>query len=177
MAEKSEQLEIGSTHKGKRVEIYMQVEENGAIRKESIPFVVGVLAPLSGDKEDRPVFKDREAKTISRENFSEVMAEIKPELHFSVDYVLPSDPSEKSPAANTKLGVNLALTEMTSFEPEQVGRQIPEINGLLQERKALNNLLRRLKANGRLGAQIEAALEDTGRRAELFRQLGISPEG
>jgi type VI secretion system protein ImpB len=175
--EKSEQLEIGSTHKGKRVEIYMQVEENGAIRKESIPFVVGVLAPLSGDKEGRPTFKEREAKPISRENFAEMMAEIQPELHFSVDSVLPSDPNEKTSGSSTKLGVNLTFTQMASFEPEQVGRQVPEINGLLQERKALNNLLRRIKANGKLGAQIEAALEDPGRRAELFKELGISAEG
>jgi type VI secretion system protein ImpB len=174
--EKSEQLEIGSTHKGKRVEIFMEVDDNGAIRKESIPFVVGVLASLAGEKERQTPFKDRETKSIDRENFDSVMAEIGPELHYSVECALPPDPKEKDQRPRTKLGVNLSFSEMSDFEPEQVARQIPDVASLLNERKALYALLRRLHANGRLESQIEAALEDKEKRKELLAQLGIALE-
>jgi len=174
--EKSEQLEIGATHKGKRVEIYMEIDADGAIRKETIPFVTGVLASLAGDREDRPAFRDREAKPIDRENFDTVMQEIGPELHYSVESVLSTDAAEASASkepAQSKLGVNLTFSKMEDFEPETIAHQIPDIQDLLQERKALYALLRRLHANGRLQGQIEATLEDPQKRAELLAQLGL----
>ena len=68
MAEKSEQLEIGSTHKGKRVEIFMEVDDHGKMKKESIPFMLGVLAPLSGDRQRTDTLKTREIHNIDSEN-------------------------------------------------------------------------------------------------------------
>lgn len=175
--EKSEQLEIASTHKGKRVEIYLEVDDHGAIRKESIPFVLGVLSPLSGDKEAAESFGDREAKQIDRENFDGVMEAIGPELHYSVDRTVPPDPGAKDQESDLEaLPVNLYLSKMEHFEPDHVAKQIPRLNELLEERKALGLLLRRLYANPQLESKVLAALADPELRRRLLEELAMSQE-
>jgi len=173
MPEKSEQLEIGSTHKGKRVEIYLEVNDKGAIRKESIPFSVGVLASLAGDKQRTDSFKVREVHEIDRENFDDVVQRISPEIHLSVDNVLSSDP--KAPAAfpKNKLGGTLRFSSMDDFEPQNVARQIPELDALLEERKTLLMLLRRLQINSKFADRIRDAFEDPEKRLALLQELGM----
>ena len=173
MAQKSEQREIGETHKGKRVEIYLEVDDKGATRKEIIPFVVGVLASLAGDRERPESLKDRDVLTIDRENFNQVMAKIAPEVTLAVDCTLPVDPKEKNARPKTKLGGTLRFMQMEDFEPERVARQVPELNALLDERKALYALRRRLQSNGKLADKIAEALEDEDKRKSLLAELGI----
>src|SRR5260370_967141 len=58
-----------------RVQITYDVETNGALQKTELPFVVGVLADLSGAPKDplRPI-KDRKMVQIDRDNFNGVLA-------------------------------------------------------------------------------------------------------
>src|SRR5207302_8709801 len=58
-----------------RVQITYDVETNGAMQKVELPFVVGVLADLSGQPKDplRPL-KDRKVVTVDRDNFNDVLA-------------------------------------------------------------------------------------------------------
>ena len=58
-----------------RVHITYDVETGGAMKKVELPFVVGVLADLSGQpKEPLRPFKERKAVSIDRDNFNEVLA-------------------------------------------------------------------------------------------------------
>ena len=173
MPEKSEQLEIGSTHKGKRVEIYMEVDDKGKTRREIIPFVVGVLAPLAGDRERPDGLKTRVVHSIDRENFDEVMEKIGPELIVSVESTIPGDPKVKDPDKKRKMGAKLSFKRMEDFEPENVARQISDLEVLLDERKRLQALLLRLQANDRLKDKIEAALDDPTQREAMLAELGI----
>jgi type VI secretion system protein ImpB len=62
------------------------VEIGDAIEMKEIPFVVGVLADLSG-KPDEPLpkLKDRKYIEIDRDNFNNVLEGMKPRLAFKVD--------------------------------------------------------------------------------------------
>ena len=64
-----------------RVQITYDVETGGAMQKLELPFVVGVLADLSGKPKDalRPL-KERKAVNIDRDNFNDVMARLTPGL-------------------------------------------------------------------------------------------------
>src|ERR1700678_3440543 len=57
-----------------RVQITYDVETNGAMQKTELPFVVGVLADLSGQPSTplRPL-KERKAANIDRDNFNDVL--------------------------------------------------------------------------------------------------------
>ena len=58
-----------------RVQITYDVETNGAMQKVELPFVVGVLADLSGQpKEPLKPLKDRKVVNIDRDNFNDVLA-------------------------------------------------------------------------------------------------------
>jgi len=51
------------------------VEKGNAMEKKELPFVVGVMADLSGQpKEALPALKDRKFIAIDRDNFNGVLA-------------------------------------------------------------------------------------------------------
>ena len=55
------------------------VETNGAMRKTELPFVVGVMADLSGQPKGRcKPLKDRKVVQIDRDNFNDVLAKATP---------------------------------------------------------------------------------------------------
>ena len=69
-----------------RVQITYDVETNGAIQKVELPFVVGVLADLSGQpKEPLRPLKERQAVYIDRDNFDTVLEKAAPRLALRVD--------------------------------------------------------------------------------------------
>ena len=69
-----------------RVQITYDVEIGDAIEMKEIPFVVGVLADLSG-KPDEPLpkMKDRKFIEIDRDNFDQVLEGMSPRLAYRVD--------------------------------------------------------------------------------------------
>src|SRR6059058_5105454 len=62
-----------------RVQITYDVETGGAMERKHLPFVVGVLADLSGQrKEPLPALKQRQFVEIDRDNFNDVLAKQAP---------------------------------------------------------------------------------------------------
>src|SRR6516162_4913589 len=83
-----------------RVQITYDVETNGAMQRVELPFVVGVMADLSGQpKEPLKPLKDRKVVSIDRDNFNDVLAKTAPRLAMRVQNRL-GDP-------NTKMAVEL----------------------------------------------------------------------
>ena len=68
-----------------RVQITYDVETNGAMQKTELPFVVGVMADLSGQPKEalRPL-KDRKFTNIDRDNFNDVMEQVGPRVAMKV---------------------------------------------------------------------------------------------
>src|SRR5438105_290137 len=100
-----------------RVHITYDVETGGAMKKVELPFVVGVLADLTGQaKTPLAPLKERKAVYIDRDNFNEVMARAGTRLAIRVDNKL-GDP-------NSKLAVELNFKQFDDFEPARVASQI-----------------------------------------------------
>src|SRR5690242_17776912 len=113
-----------------RVHLTYDVEIGGAMELKELPFVVGVLADLSGQPETAlPKLKDRKFVEIDRDNFNRVMAGIKPRLSFQVENRLQNDGS--------KLNVELNFNNMQDLEPEQVARQVEPLRQLIEVRERL----------------------------------------
>ena len=102
-----------------RVQITYDVETSGAMQKVELPFVVGVLADLSGQpKEPLKPLKDRKAVNIDRDNFNDVLARATPRVAMKVQNRLTDD--------NTKLAVELNFkTWTTSSRPGWPSRSSP----------------------------------------------------
>jgi type VI secretion system protein ImpB len=135
------------------VQITYDVETNGAMRKVELPFVVGILADLTGQPKDpskRQPLKERKAVYIDRDNFNDVLAKAGPRLALRVPNTL-SDP-------NTKLAIELNFKSMDDFEPARVAEQIEPLRKLLEMRNELTQLLSRMEGNDKLAGLLESIL-------------------
>lgn len=143
-----------------RVQITYDVETNGAIQKKELPFVVGVLADLSGKPETPlPKLKDRKFVDVDRDNFDDVLKGMTPRVTLSVENRLQND--------NTKLPVTLRFNSMEDFEPQNIVNQVEPLRKLMEAREKLNQLLIRLDGNDKGVDALEAIIKDT----EKLRQL------
>jgi type VI secretion system protein ImpB len=149
-----------------RVQISYDVETNGAMQKVELPFVVGVLADLSGQPASplRPL-KERKAVNIDRDNFDDVLAKSTPRTTMKVQNRLTSE--------DTKLAVELKFKSMDDFDPARIAEQIPALKKLLEMRLELTQLLSKMEGNDKLDQLLADVLSNTEKAKELASQMGI----
>src|ERR1700687_889292 len=115
-----------------RVHVTYDVEVGDAIEVKELPFVMGVLADLSGQPtEPLPRLKERRFVEITPDNFDSVLESMRPHTAFSVENKLSDNPDAG------QLKVDLNFRSLEDFEPEQVARQgktLKEILGLRAKR-------------------------------------------
>ncbi|MBI5556203.1 MAG: type VI secretion system contractile sheath small subunit [Deltaproteobacteria bacterium] len=149
-----------------RVQITYDVEVGDAIEMKEIPFVVGVLADLSG-KPDEPLPKLKERKfiEIDRDNFNNVMDGMKPRLAYRVDNKLTDDDS--------KIAVELRFKSLDDFHPERVAEQITPVRKLVEARKRLSDLLNKLDGNDKLDELLQDVISNTDSLQKLGKEAGV----
>ncbi|WP_114913941.1 type VI secretion system contractile sheath small subunit [Acidibrevibacterium fodinaquatile] len=151
-----------------RVQITYDVETLGSIQKKELPFIVGILADLSGKPENPlPRLKERKFVEIDRDNFDDVMGAIAPRLAFQVANKLQPD-------SNEMISVLLSLKKMGDFSPDQIVQQIPALKKLFDARSRLNDLLAKLDGNDDLDGLLGQVLADTAEQAKLREDLKAS---
>jgi type VI secretion system protein ImpB len=149
-----------------RVHIEYEVETYGAKRKFELPFVMGVMADLSGNpKEELPPVEDREFLEISIDNFDDRMKALKPRVSCQVDNTLTGE---------GKLPVDITFESMDDFSPAAVASKVEALQVILQARTQLKNLSAYM--DGKAGADklIKQILKDP----ELLQAIAAQkPEG
>ncbi|MCB1768474.1 MAG: type VI secretion system contractile sheath small subunit [Candidatus Competibacteraceae bacterium] len=135
-----------------RVQIEYDVEVYGAEKKVQLPFVMGVMADLSGKPTDplAPV-ADRKFLEIDIDNFDNRLKAMKPHVAFRVPNTLTGE---------GELSVDLSFESMEDFSPAAVAQKVDSLNRLLQARQQLSNLMSYM--DGKTGAEelIAKALND-----------------
>lgn len=153
-----------------RVHITYDVETNGAMVKRELPFVVGVLGDLSGSPTEKlPPLRDRKFVQIDRDNFDQVLANMKPGLKLRVENTLQGDGSEMS--------VQLQFKSMADFEPGAVVQQVEPLRKLLETRNKLRDLLAKADGSSELEEKLEEILKESDQAAKLASELGLKKEG
>lgn len=143
-----------------RVHISYDVERGGAQVQKELPFVVGVLADLAGNREEPlPALRDRKFTEIDRDNFDDVVKNIAPRFTGKVENKLTDDGSE--------LAVDVSFKNLSDFRPENVAQQIEPLAKLLEVRNQLKDLLGRTEGNDRLEEMLGAILSDADVRDKL----------
>src|SRR6266852_1430026 len=160
MPKESLQKKVGRV-RPPRVQITYDVQVGDAIEKRDLPFVVGVMADLSGmpDKPPGPIAK-RKFIAIDRDNVNDVMKKIGPRLAFKVPNRLSED--------DTKLNVELRFESMDDFHPARVAQQITPLRKLLELRNSLANLRISLIGNEKLDNLLQEMIQNQ----ELLHQAG-----
>jgi type VI secretion system protein ImpB len=142
LAKQSSQKFI-ARNRAPRVQIEYDVELYGAEKKIQLPFVMGVLADLSGKSSDElPAVADRKALEIDVDNFDERLKSMKPKVQFTVPNALTGEGN---------LAVDITFESMDDFSPAAVARRVDSLNKLLQARTQLANL--KVHMDGKTGAE------------------------
>ena len=148
-----------------RVHISYDVELNGAMAMKELPFVIGVMADLSGNPaESLPKAMDRKFTEIDRDNFDDVLQSMKPRLAFKTENTMAGDGSE--------LSVELNFEKMADFRPESIAHQVDPLRELIATRDKLKDLLGRTEGNDRLEDMLKAIIEKDDVRGKLKDALG-----
>jgi type VI secretion system protein ImpB len=126
-----------------RVQIEYDVELYGAERKIQLPFIMGVLADLSGKPaEPLPPVSDRKFLDIDVDNFDSRMKAIRPRVAFQAPNTLTGEGN---------LSVELTFESMEDFSPAAVARKVDALAKLLEARQQLANLMTYM--DGKSGAE------------------------
>ena len=143
-----------------RVSITYEVETGGAIEMKELPFVMGVLADLSGNPaQPLPRLKERKFVEVNPDNFDTVLKSAQPRLQFTTENKLQPDGS--------KIAVELKFESLEDFSPDKVAEQVKPLRELLELRTKLADLRGRLQGNDKL----EEILQETINDAEAMRKL------
>jgi len=126
-----------------RVQIEYDVEVYGAEKNVQLPFVMGVLADLSGKPADplAPV-SDRKFLEVDVDNFDSRMKSMKPRVAFQVPNTLTGEGN---------ISVDITFDSMDDFSPAAVARKVDSLNKLLEARQQLANLVTYM--DGKSGAE------------------------
>jgi type VI secretion system protein ImpB len=147
-----------------RVQIEYDVEVYGAQKKFQLPFVMGVMADLSGKPADplAPV-ADRKFLEIDVDNFDNRLKAMKPRAAFRVPNTLTGE---------GEMSVDITFESMDDFSPAAVARKVDSLNRLLQAREHLSNLMTYM--DGKTGAEelIAKVLADPS----LLQALAAAPK-
>ena len=163
MAKASSQKFI-QRNRAPRVQIEYDVGVYGAQKKIQLPFVMGVMADLSGTPaEPLPAVADRKALEIDVDNFDDRLKAMKPRVQFTVPNTLTGEGN---------LSVDLTFDSMEDFSPAAVARKVDGLNKLLEARGQLSNLLTYM--DGKTGA--EELINSVLKNPALLQALASTPK-
>ncbi|MBS3954842.1 MAG: type VI secretion system contractile sheath small subunit [Methylicorpusculum sp.] len=162
MAESSQKFI--ARNRAPRVQIEYDVELYGAEKKVQLPFVMGVLADLSGKPADplAPV-ADRKMLEIDVDNFDDRLKAMKPRVAFTVPNTLTGEGN---------LNVDITFDSMDDFSPAAVARKVDGLNKLLEARTQLANLVTYMDGKGGAEELIAKVINDPA----LLQSLTAAPK-
>jgi type VI secretion system protein ImpB len=163
MAKQSSQKFI-ARNRAPRVQIEYDLEVYGAEKKINLPFVMGVMADLSGNPaEALPGVADRKFLEIDVDNFDDRLKSAKPRVAFQVPNTLTGEGN---------MAVDISFESLDDFSPAAVAKKVESLGKLLEARTQLSNLLSYM--DGKSGAEnlIAKVLADP----ELLKSLAAAPK-
>ncbi|MEO1017168.1 MAG: type VI secretion system contractile sheath small subunit, partial [Pseudomonadota bacterium] len=136
----------------------------GAEKKVQLPFVMGIMADLSGKPEEPlPAVGDRKLLEIDVDNFDERMKAMKPRAAFRVPNTLTGE---------GELSVDITFESMDDFSPDAVARKVEPLRKLLEARTQLSNLLTYMDGKTKAEELVSEMLQNP----DLMKTLAAAPK-
>jgi type VI secretion system protein ImpB len=151
MAKASSQKFI-QRNRAPRVQIEYDTEIYGAEKAVQLPFVMGVLADLSGKPAEplAPV-AERKVLEIDAENFNDRLKSMKPRVAFPVPNTITGEGN---------ISVDMTFESMDDFSPAAIAKKVAGLDKLLEARTQLSNLLARMDGKSDAEQLIAKAIQD-----------------
>ena len=118
-----------------RITLIYKTEVNGEPAAVDLPFRLMIPADLSmGTSKDRKVDLDQRApRNIDGSNANDLMRDMGITLGVTV-------PNRINPDVAETLDVNLSISSLDSFSPQEIAKQVPQIRSLLLFKKLLEEI-------------------------------------
>lgn len=153
-----------------RVTIDCKVDTGGAEPLLELPFVVGILADLTGQadpEKPRKKYTEREFVQIDRDNFNSVLKKAAPRIAIQV-------PDRLSEEEGKLLNVVLNFTSMDDFHPGAIANQVKPLKQLVEAREKLKELLSKMEGNDALESLLMQVIANTENRDSVAQATGGS---
>ncbi|HAT1635557.1 type VI secretion system contractile sheath small subunit [Raoultella planticola] len=131
-----------------RVQITYDVEIGDAKTAKELPLVVGVMGEFTSGTNP---LRERKFITIDKDNFSDVMASMKPTAEFLVESALPD--------TEGKMNITIDFNGIEDFSPDNVVQKVEPLKKLLELREQLCDLRNRAASNEKLKEQLQELIQ------------------
>ncbi|MDA8138481.1 MAG: type VI secretion system contractile sheath small subunit [Desulfobacteraceae bacterium] len=158
----------GTVAPKERVNIVYRPATGDAKEEVELPLKLLVVGDFTMRKDDRMI-EEREISSIDKDNFNEVLKSHNLNLKVNVPNKLTDDPKKE-------LAVDLKFQSMQDFNPENIARNIPELNQMLELREALNALKGPMSNRPEFRKKIQEMVKDTATREKLLKELKLGEE-
>jgi type VI secretion system protein ImpB len=158
----------GSVAPRERVNITYMPETGDANEETELPGKYIMIGDYTLRPDDREL-ENRKPINVDKDNYKEVIAAQNLSLKISTDDRLSEEPGNQ-------LAVELKFKGLDDFRPESVVEQVPELNKLMQLRKALQAVKGPLGNIPEFRKKLQSLLDDVSAREKLLGELGLSGE-
>ena len=149
-----------------RINITYKTKTNNQEADVELPLKLMIMANLTGYN-DTPL-EEREVVSINKINFDQVMQKMDIKTNFTVENQLGLGSDE--------INIELKISNMKDFSPDNIAKQIPEINQLLELRKALVSIKGPMGNIPDFRKAVLDALKDKKTKQELLLEIKDSQD-
>lgn len=152
----------GSVAPKERINIKYKPAIGDAKEDVELPLKLLMLGDYTLREDDTPL-EDRDPINIDKDNFNDVLKAQK----LSLDLSVKDQITDEAGKPDAELPVKLRFESIKDFKPDQLAKQVPELNQLLQLREALVTLKGPLGNVPAFRKRIQSLLDDDSRRGLL----------
>lgn len=156
----------GSVAPKERVNIKYSPATGDAQEEVELPLKLLMMGDYTLRKDDTPI-DERAPINVDKDNFNKVMGS----QNLSLDVLVNNKLSEEE---GSELAMNLKFDTLKDFEPENLVKQVPELNQMLELREALTALKGPLGNVPAFRKKLQEALTDENARNKLLAELNLN---
>lgn len=145
-----------------RVNITYKAATGDAQAEVELPFKMLMIGDYTGRQDDSPV-EERKVISIDKDNFNDVLKSQNLNIQFVV--------KNKFDVESDEMALELKFENIKDFEPENVVRQVPELNKLMELRNALTALKGPLGNVPAFRRKLEEMMLDKDTREQLLAEI------
>ncbi len=157
----------GSNAPKERINISYKSKTNGVAAEVELPLKLMVMSNFTGNTNNIPL-EEREPVSINKVNFNKVMEQMNITTNFNVKNTVNPDTDEMS--------INLNIKSMADFSPDNIVKQVPELQKLMALREALTALKGPMGNVPEFRKKLLSILNDAERREQLMLEIAKSKE-